>query len=96
MPTLSTQLERFSEECQLERPGRGTYSTVHASKPRVALLYPSFRSFLYDDRTSPVRRLMIVVIVAIGETTAMAVRGTREHVGSGYGQNAGKKCYAEE
>ena len=89
-------LEQFPEESQRERPGSGTYSTGHASYPRVALLYPSLRSFLYDNPTLPVRRWLIVVILAIGETTAMGVCRTREDAGSGYGQNTGEECYAKE
>ena len=92
MPTL----EQFPEESQRERPGSGTYSTGHASYPRVALLYPSLRSFLYDNPTLRVRRWLIVVILAIGETTAMGVCRTREDAGSGYGQNAGEECYAKK
>jgi hypothetical protein len=45
-------------------------------------LYPSSRSLLYDDRTPLAWRLNIAIIVAIGETTAMGVCGTGEHVGS--------------
>jgi hypothetical protein len=58
----------------------------------VTLLYPSSRSLLYDDPALPTWRLMIAIIVTIGEATAMGVCGTGEHVGSGYGQNAGEKC----
>jgi hypothetical protein len=57
----------------------------------VTLLYPSSRLLLHDDRTLPAWRLLMAVIVAIGETTAMGVCGTREHFGSGYGQNTGEK-----
>jgi hypothetical protein len=55
-------------------------------------LYPSSRLLFYNDRTPPVQRLMIADIVAIdGEATTMWVCGTREHDGSGCGQNASKK-----
>ena len=32
-----------------------------------------------------------MIVVAIGEATAMRVCGTRERIGSGYGQHAGEK-----
>jgi hypothetical protein len=39
----------------------------------------------------PTWRLVVAVVVTISETTAMAVCGAGEHVGSGYGQNTSKK-----
>ncbi len=57
------------------------------------LLYPSSRSLFYDNRPLAAWRLAVVAIVAIvGKTTAMRVGRTGEHVGGGYGHNAGKKC----
>ena len=36
-------------------------------------------------------RIFDMIVVAISEATAMRVCGTRERVGSGYGQHAGEK-----
>jgi hypothetical protein len=39
---------------------------------------------------------MATVIVAVGKTTSLGMRGTWEHFGSGYGHDAGKKRQTEE
>ena len=36
-------------------------------------------------------RIFDMIVVAISEATAMRVCGTRERIGSGYGQHAGEK-----
>ena len=61
----------------------------------MMLLYPSPCSLLHNNRTRP-RTVTTTVNITVGETTTLGMRGTREHVGSGYSQDAGEKCDTEE
>lgn len=60
----------------------------------MTLLYPSSCSLLHNNRTR--LRVATAVNITIGETTTLGMRGTWEHVGSGYSQDTGEKCETEE
>ena len=74
------------------------YGTVrkvlYITRARATLLYPPSRSLLHNNRTG--HRTTIAVGFTVGKTTTLGMGWTREHVGSGYSQNAGEKCDTEE
>jgi hypothetical protein len=62
VPTLKLGQNSFGRMTGASASGV-TLTVLSMSKPRVTLLYPSFSSFLYNDRTLPTWGSMI----AIGE-----------------------------